>query len=225
MLRKYGGFIVFLVLAGWAGAVQSAEKEQKLAMVNVSFVFEKYRRVADADRRIDEIFAAERDALAKRAEDIKKRHKAVEDFFNAANQSDEVFNEVQKLRKDQYFYEKDVARLNMQIQKAYAREMREVLGEIRVSIRTVAEKGGFDVVLRSPDSDDPVTAEIDTRRDPAAADKATVLQRMDPRTVAQVLERFNRNPVLFGARAVDITDLVLKKLNDDFDRRAGVGGK
>jgi hypothetical protein len=39
--------------------------------------------------------------------------------------------------------------------------------------------------------------------------------------VAELVERFNRNPVLFGAQTVDITQEVLKKLNEDYQRRSG----
>jgi hypothetical protein len=58
--------------------------------------------------------------------------------------------------------------------------------------------------------------------DPAEKDKQTYLQLTAPQTVAEVLERFHRNPVLFGATTVDITDEVLRNLNTAF-RKRGTG--
>ncbi|MFH0937668.1 MAG: OmpH family outer membrane protein [Planctomycetota bacterium] len=212
------------LLLGLASVVGAGEKEQRLAMVNVSLVFEKYDKVADIERRLNAIYAPEQDKLNQQAEKLKKRNKELEQFFNTAEQSEQVLDTVQKLRRDQYFFEKDLNNLNMRMQKSYTKEMREVLSDIRVTIRAVAEKGGFDLALRSPDTEDPEISETDPRKtDPAADDRRTMLQKIAPKTVAQLLERFNRNPVLFGAKTVDITEEILKKLNDEYAKRGKLG--
>ena len=54
-----------------------AEEEQKLAVVNVSLVFEKYNKVADVQRKIDNDTKDKKDELSKRAEDLSKRNKEV----------------------------------------------------------------------------------------------------------------------------------------------------
>jgi len=219
---KHGtaGALLSLLLLGLVSAAGAGEKDQKLAVVNVSLVFEKYDKVADVERRLAASFAPEQDKLNQRAEELKKRNKDLEQFFNTADQNEQVLDAVQKLRKDQYYFEKDLNNLNARLQKSYTKEMREVLSDIRVTIRTVAEKGGFELVLRSPDTEDPEVPETDPRKtDPAANDRRTMLQRIAPKTVAQLVERFNRNPVLFGAKTVDITEEVLKKLNDEYAKR------
>lgn len=215
-----------MVVCGFfAAAVASAagEAEQRLALVNVSLVFERYNKVPDVQRGIDAKYKAQQDELQQRATDLVKRNKELEGLFNQARTEEAVFDMVQRLRKDQFRYERDLGRLNAEIQKDYTKQMREVLSDIRVAVRTVAEKGAFEMVLRSPDTDDPeVSAPTpENPASPAALDRRTVLALVEPRTTAQVLERFNRNPVLYGARTVDITQDVLKKLNEDYQKRTG----
>ena len=193
--------LVCVLLAAVCARRARAEDDQKLAVVNVSLVFEKYNKVADVQRKIDADTKDKKEELNKRAEDLSKRNKEVEQLYTQQNQSEPVFDMVQKLRKDQYKFERDLAALNMDIQKAYTKDMRDVLTDIRVAVRNIAEKGGFQIVLRSPDTDDPdVKENADEAPNPAANDNHTYLEVTSPRTVAQLVERFNRNPVLFGAR-------------------------
>jgi Skp family chaperone for outer membrane proteins len=197
--------------AGFAG-------EQQLALVNVSFVFEKYDKVPDVQRRMDETFKARKAELEQRGQELLKRNRELEAYYNQASGDDKMFDMVQKLRRDQFVYERDLRRLNMEIQTEYTREMRIVLSDIRAMIRTVAEQGKYELVLRSPDTDDP---EVKAGAvSPADRDNNTYLQLIEPKTVAQLVERFNRNPVLFGAKTVDITQDVLKRLNEEYLKRS-----
>jgi len=198
-------------------------EDQKLAVVNVSLVFEKYDKVADIQRKIDAKYKEKKEELTKRAADLSKRHKELEQFFSQENQSEPVFDMVQRLRKDQFKFERDLGVLNADIQRDYTRDMREVLTDIRVAVRMTAEKGGFNMVLRSPDTDDPETVNPNEPPNPAQKDGKTYLELTTPQTVAQLVERFNRNPVLFGAQTVDITKDVLTKLNDDYLKRTITG--
>jgi Skp family chaperone for outer membrane proteins len=199
-------------------SVRAGETDQKLAVVNVSAVFARYDKVPDVERGIDGKFQKDKKDLQQRADDLVKRNKELTELYDSSRgQAEEaVFDRVQKLRREQFYYERDLARLNAEIQKDYTRQMREVLSDIRVAVRMIAEKGGFDIVLRSPDTDDPEAAA------PPGQDKKEFASLLAPKTVAQVVERFNRNPVLFGAKTVDITEDVLKKLNEDYTKRTGV---
>jgi len=213
-----------LLLAACVCVVSTfAADEQRLAVVNVSLVFEKYDKVSDIQRRIDGRYKDKKDELTKRAADLGKRNKELEQFFNQENQNEQVFDMLQRLRKDQYRFEKDLTILNKDIQKDYTKDMREVLTDIRVTVRQIAEKGGFNMVLRSPDTDDPETVADNEPVNPAQRDSKTYLELTSPQTVAQLVERFNRNPVLFGAKTVDITKDVLTKLNDDYLKRSITG--
>jgi Skp family chaperone for outer membrane proteins len=196
---------------------------QKLAVVNVSFIFEKYQKVPDVQRRIDEKFKAELDKLQQRYKELADQNKEIDKFASDANASEEVFERIQKLRKDQYVFERDQRNYNEKIAEAYKKEMRDVLTDIRSCIRTVADTGKYDLVLRSPDADDPdvVQTSPEKLQHPAANDDKTTLQLIAPQTVEELVERFNRNPVLFGAKTTDITQDVLAKLNAEYARTGG----
>ncbi|HEY3323589.1 MAG TPA: OmpH family outer membrane protein [Planctomycetota bacterium] len=214
--------ICLVLPCSWSHAGQ---KEQRLAIVNVSMVFEKYDKVSDVQRQIDGKHTAKKDDLSKRGAELSRRNKDLEQNFSQQSQSEDVFDMVQRLRKDQFRFERDLNTLNAEIQRDYTREMRVVLTDIRVAIHATAEKGGFDMVLRSPDSDNPDAPEEAPNGppNPAARDNKTYLETIAPQSVAELVERFNRNPVLFGAKTVDITQEVIKKLNDEYLKRS-LGG-
>jgi Skp family chaperone for outer membrane proteins len=219
ILRRGRGALLLLALsvAVVAGTAHAAQTRQRMAVVNVSYIFEKYKKVYDVQRRIDGSHEAEKNSLTLRIKDLTARNKELQQFFKDDTGSVQIFDAVQKLRKDTFMYQRDLNRLNEEIQRAYTKEMREVLSDIRVAIRAVAERDRFDLVLRSPDSDNP---DVKTVPEGTNLPEATQLEITEPKTVAALVERFNRNPVLFGAKTVDITQDVLKKLNDDFDKRA-----
>ncbi len=203
-----------------AGMTIHAGETQKLAVVNVSFVFEKYAKVADVQRKIDAVHDAKKKELEIRGRELQDMNKRLTEMYQQAGQSEQVFDMVQSTRKQQFLYERDVAQLNATIQKDYTREMREVLSDIRQAIKGHAEANGYDMVLRSPDSDNPDAKPGNSKTDPAALEKQTYLQKQEAQTLGEVMERFNRNPVLFGATTVDITQDVLNRLNEAFMKRA-----
>jgi Skp family chaperone for outer membrane proteins len=213
---------VLLALVAAAAVLPSARAaDQKIAVVNVSYVFQNYKKVLDVERRINAVHDTEKNSLNQRIKDLSARNKEMQQYFNNDTASVQIFDAVQKLRKDTFLYQRDLDRLNAEIQKSYTKEMREVLSDIRVAIRAVADKDRFDLVLRSPDDDDP---EVKGDAGAEKQDDRTYLEATEPKTVAQMVARFNRNPVLFGAKTVDITQEVLKRLNADFEKKAP-GGK
>ena len=222
---RAGLWLAVLCGLGASPELQAAEKPQKLAIVNVSFVFEKYAKVADVERRIESKFKAQEEQLKEREQKLANRLDELKPKIDANSPSVEVFDEVQSLRREQFLYEQAAGKLLRERQEYYTKEMREVLSDIRGAIRQAAEKGVFDLVLRSPDSDDPQVAGAlgKTPPNPADADKQTELQRVEPQTALELAERFNRNPVLFGAQTVDITPEVLNKLNADYAKRGSLG--
>jgi len=218
-----GVFILYSACCLLPFPVEAGEGEQRLALVNVSLVFEKYDKVAEVSRAIDARHQPQKKELEQRAKELLERNKGLESMYNQAQTEEAVFDMIQKLRKDQFRYERELARLNADIQKEYTKQMREVLSDIRVAVRAIAEQGHFDLVLRSPDSDNPeVSAPTpENPANPATADSRPYLSTIEPASMAELLERFNRNPVLFGTKTVDITQDVLKKVNEDYQRRIG----
>jgi Skp family chaperone for outer membrane proteins len=220
---KLAAVLVVLSIAGaWLQAGE-ARPEQKLAVVNVSFIFEKYSKVPDIQRTIDAKFKPSLDELKAREKSLSEKNKELEKFATDASASEDVFDKIQRLRKEMYIFERDQRVYNDNIAQAYTREMRNVLTDIRSVIRNVAQAGKYDLVLRSPDADDPDVVESNTSgpKNPAANDNKTTLQLIAPQSVEELVERFNRNPVLFGAKTTDITQDVLAKLNEEYARTGG----
>ena len=205
-----------------AAAADGPLAPQKLAIVNVSFIFENYIKVPDLQRKIDETHKGEENTLQQRFKELNQRNKDLDQFMNNGDASPEIFDKIQQLRRDQYMFERDRRRYDDTIQQEYTKGMKDILTDIRVAIRTIADSGHFDLVLRSPDADDPVVAEGDKEgpKNPAAGDNKTWLELNGPQTVGELVERFNRNPVLYGAKPVDITKDVMSRLNDDYLKRS-----
>ena len=211
-----------LLALGMRTAVLDAAEfaTQKLAIVNVSYVFENYKKVSDLQRKIEEDFKTEESKLQQQFKELAQQNKDLDYVMKVEDMeklTERDFDRVQTLRKQQYLFQQARQKYDAAMAQAYTKGMKDILTEIRVAIRTVADAGKFDLVLRSPDADDPATS-ADTN--PADADKETFLTRTEPKTVEELTERFNRNPVLFGARPADITTQVLTKLNEEYMKRA-----
>lgn len=224
---RIGHRLALLACAACAWSAVRAGEVQKLAVVNVSLVFEKYLLVQDVQKRIDATHEARKKELEVRGKELADGNRQLEEQYKQMGNSEQVFDAVQRLRKAQWAYERDVNQLNEQIQKDYTREMRAVLSDIRQAIRMISEARHLDMVLRSPDTDDPKIIKTDAAKmsDPAEKEKATFIALTEPQTVSEVLERFHRNPVLFGADTTDITKEVLDSLNAAFMKRSVGGAK
>jgi hypothetical protein len=102
--------------------------------------------------------------------------------------------------------------------------MKDVLGEIRATIRKSAERGGFQLVVRTADADDPVNSDegenVAGGKD-ANPNDAAIREMLQPRHTLDIVVRFKRNPVLYGSPLVDLTAEVSKVLNDEYAKRAG----
>lgn len=205
-----------------AAAADGDRPPQKLAIVNVSFIFENYVKVPDLQRKIDETHKSEENTLQQRFKELAQRNKDLDQFMNNPDASPDIFDKIQALRRDQYLFDRDRRRYDDTIQQEYTKGMKDILTDIRVAIRAVADQGNFDLVLRSPDADDPSVNEGDKNgpQNPAASDNKTWLELNGPKSVGELIERFNRNPVLYGAKPTDITKGVLSKLNDDYLKRS-----
>ncbi|MCZ7643673.1 MAG: hypothetical protein M5U26_00060 [Planctomycetota bacterium] len=46
-----------------------------------------------------------------------------------------------------------------------------------------------------------------------------------PGSASELIGRFHRNPVLFGAKTSDVTEPVLKRLNDEYEKRGAQPGQ
>ena len=70
---------------------------QKLAIVNVSFIFENYTKVPDQQRKIDETHKAEENTLQQRFKELAQRNKDLDQFMNKLIENKEQSENMPKL--------------------------------------------------------------------------------------------------------------------------------
>jgi Skp family chaperone for outer membrane proteins len=201
-------------------AAEPAAPETRVAAVDVATVFTNYRKVQDVNKQVEGSFEKERKAL----EEVERK---LGEFAREIQQqrqtlpgdSDLLFENVQRFQKEDFQFRKKVQALNEKMEKRMLEEMRDVLREIRAAIRKQAEKGGYHIVMRAPDANDPVdSGELDPpKRDEVNPTQEDIKKVMTPHYTFELVARFRRNPVLYGAGAVDITQAVLETLNKEYE--------
>lgn len=222
MFRWFGwlslGLFPLLAVAG--------EQETHIAVVDVSTVFKNYKKVYDIQRRLDASFEQEKRKLEEDTRQLGKEIREVEQMRQEAGDTDFVFERMQALQKLEFALRKRGMQFEEKQTKRYLDEMKDVLSEIRATIRKAAERGKFQLVIRTADGDDPINSDaaeatattLDTPNDPA------IREILQPKHTLDLVVRFKRNPVLYGSPLVDLTAEVSKALNDEYARRMP-GGK
>ncbi|MCW8131701.1 MAG: OmpH family outer membrane protein [Planctomycetota bacterium] len=226
--------VVALVLVSAVSAVRAEELgATKVAVVDVSLVFTNYKRVSEVQRQVDAEFEPRRKALEKDGLEIEEEEKKLGSLQSSPTaSSDDIFKITQAFQKRLYEFRKAKGKLEIDIVMRMRQEMKSVLNDIRAAIRKEAEKAKFDLVLRAPDPQDPadnpgakgpedVKVEDLEKLEPKKRQDLEIKQILAPQTTADLLIRSRRNPVLYGAWTINITEAVLKTLNDDYQKRAG----
>lgn len=220
MLRMVVGLLVGLFpLAAWAG-----EQETHIAVVDVSTVFKQYKKVYDVQRRIDASFEQEKRKIEEDTRQLGKEMHNVEQMRQTGGDSDDLFARIQALQKEEYAIRKRGATFQEKQTQRYMEEMKDVLSEIRAAIRRSAERGGFQLVVRAADADDPVNSDEGEKTEAGKdgnPNDAAIREMLQPRHTLDIVVRFKRNPVLYGSPLVDLTAEVSKVLNDEYAKRAG----
>lgn len=216
---------IVAAVAGLCFAPELAAGEAKqLAVVDVSKVFKTYKKVADVERRLQSQFETRRKELEEEARILKDLAEKIQRMREHARADSELlFDTLQGFNKKEFLYRKALNQVESEVQKRYGEEMRDVLNEIKAAVRVEAQSRGFEIVVRTPYSDD----ELSLNEEEAAADPAKehpldeqIKGILEPQSTEALVLRFKRNPVLFGTQAADLTDAVLKRLNDEYAQRA-----
>jgi Skp family chaperone for outer membrane proteins len=226
-MRGPGVVLAFLAAtAAWSGRPAAAEKA-RLAVVDVSKVFKNYKKVTDVQRQVDDAFNPRRKKLEKRQKELVELGEMIQQLRRRlSGNNKDLFEQVQAFQKQEFLFRLDSQALDRDFIERMRRDMREVLNDIRAAIHSIAEKRGIRLVMRSADADNMRVLEETVKKPEGkegTKDKTEMSELdkkvaavLDPRSTVEVVGRFKRNPVLFGAEAIDITDAVLKTLNDAY---------
>lgn len=234
MLKVAGGTLWAVALAAGITACAAGEdfpKDTRVALVDVSMVFKSYKRVYEVQRQVDSQFEERRKALGKEGRELADEEQKIDDLRQrpGGGESEQTFDRVQRFQKQLYQYRKKKDQLELAIVQRMREEMKLVLNEIRAAVRKEAEKGSFNLVLRAADRDDPtenpgakpvadIAPEDFEKLDPKKQQEVEIKKILTPRSILDLLIRSRRNPVLYGDWKIDITETVLKRLNEDYEK-------
>ena len=178
---------------------------RRIAVVNVSRVFEAYTKVKDVQEKMKQLFDPEKQAMEKEAHDLKNWNDKLQVDPRNPKTDINFVREVQKFELAKLEFETKGQDLGVKVEERRKDEMKIVLGDIKNAIRYVGTAEKYDLVLRAPEFD-----EIFDPKKPENPDERK------NESAAELVRKFRENPVLFFSQGVDVTDKVISKLNDDY---------
>jgi len=172
----------------------------KLGVVNLRICFDKdkYERVKEIDVDLQKLA----DDYAKRIQEIEKKmvqlKEQIEGLPAESKLRAEKILQMRRLETDLKF-EKEYGKA--QYLDFYSDKKIEIYNEIRRVVTLIAQEQKFDLVLR--------------------VESPTLNDQQDPENVTQ---RINNRVVLYSTENMDITSLVLERLNADYKKQKAGGG-
>jgi len=205
MLKWSATLTALLTLAGGAGIAFAGEQDKektgfKLGVVNLRTCFDK-----DKFERVKEIDAE----LQKLADDSSKRIQEIEKKMVQLKEQVDGLPAESKLRADKILqlrrletdlkFEKEYGKA--QYLEFYSDKKIEIYNEIRSVVALIAQEQKYDLILR--------------------VEAPTLNDQQDPENVTQ---RINNRVVLYSHESVDITAMVLERLNSEYKKQKAAGG-
>jgi Skp family chaperone for outer membrane proteins len=203
MLKLPATLLAALILAAGAGVASAQEKDKapfKLGVVNLRICFDKdkYERVKEIDAELQKLA----DDYAKRIQEIEKKmvqlKEQVEGLPPESKLRADKILQMRRLETDLKF-EKEYGKA--QYLDFYSDKKIEIYNEIRRCVALIAQEHKFDLILR--------------------VESPTLSDQQDPENVTQ---RINNRVVLFSHDNVDITTMVLERLNAEYKKQKAAGG-
>ena len=185
----------------FAGEPQDKDKPGfKLGVVNLRICFDKdkYERVKEIDSDLQKLA----DEYAKKIQDIEKKMVQLKEQIEGLPaesklRADKIL-QMRRLEADLKF-EKEYGKA--QYLDFYSDRKIEIYNEIRRVVALIAQEQKFDLILR--------------------VESPTLSDQQDPENVTQ---RINNRVVLYSHESVDITNLVLERLNAEYKKQKAATG-
>jgi Skp family chaperone for outer membrane proteins len=215
MVMKLIGVLGIWCLAFGMSAAQAEEGAKRIAVVNVSRVFNAYQKVKDVQDKMGKLFDPERSAIEKEGLELKQRQEVLQVEPGDPKRDINLFKKIQQFELDKMTLDLNFQKLAQRVEEARKNEMKNVLNDIKTAIRVVGSSERFDLVLRAPEFED----EFDPAKAAAVKDKDK--EKEEPQSAAELVRKFRENPVLFFSTGVDVTQKVIDKLNEDY-KKAGL---
>jgi Skp family chaperone for outer membrane proteins len=202
MLKRSAFLAAWAVLAVGAGAAVAGEQDKdkptfKLGVVNLRTCFDKdkFERVKEIDTELQKLA----DEYAKKIQEIEKKMVQLKEQVDGLPpesklRADKIL-QLRRLETDLKF-EKEYGKA--QYLDFYSDKKIEIYNEIRRVVGLIAQEQKYDLILR--------------------VEAPTLNDQQDPENVTQ---RINNRVVLYSHESVDITTMVVERLNAEYKKQKG----
>ncbi|MBN1941898.1 MAG: OmpH family outer membrane protein [Phycisphaerae bacterium] len=174
-------------------AAAGGAKATRVAVCNIEEVFNEYQRGKDGTKELNEEgeqIEAENKRRVKKAEELQTQ---LEGFKPDSQKYDETLQAAQQNEISRQVW---LQMKQQEILRRHRRLTEEMFREIRAMVADVAKEKGFDVVLQGQSGD-----------------------LRDVQNAQQVIAQIERQKVLYNTPEVDITAVVLQRLNEGYQLR------
>jgi len=210
--------VVCAMLCGILFSGEALAGELKMGVVNIPRVFEGYVRVKDGAEKLRKEFGPEETVLEKTEIELRKLKDKLE--VDPRPKTDiNFYTEFQKLQFMTLEHDNRKRAIMQRAAEKQREEMKQILTEMRNAIRVVSASEGMHFIMRAPEWEDSMgagTSLAPAAGTPGAADEK---ESKEPKSAQMLVGLFRENPLIHYTPSMDISDRVIKLLNDEYHAR------
>lgn len=217
-MKRIAGVCVLLCGILFSGNAFSGEL--KMGVVNIPRVFEGYARVKDGQEKLRKEFGPEETVLEKTEIELRKLKDKLE--VDPRPKTDlNFYTEFQKLQFMTLEHENRKRQVMSRAAEKQREEMKQILTEMRNAVRVVSASEGMHFVMRAPEWEDSMGAgsALGAATAPAAGDEKDAKDSKEPKSAQMLVGLFRENPLIHYTPSMDISEKVIKLLNDEYHAR------
>lgn len=175
-----------LLLCGAAWAEEG--RPLRIAVVDISKVFNSYKKTEKVKEQIEVRFDARGKALEERKKKLIERERALREDTRSPDDP-QVLKEREQFIKDARAFEADTFVFERELAEFNLENTKEIMADIEAAVQRYASKKGYDLVLKHQPAQEAA------------------------RSKAQLMVQVGANPVLFFSPSIDITEGIVTLLN------------
>ena len=180
-----------MLLATVAGAAET--KPLEVAVVNITRVFDAYKKTQKVNELMKEKFGGRRQELEERQRRIAEKEAALRADTRSPDDP-ALLKERQDLNYQKLLLERDSRKLMQEMAEFNLKHTAEIMAEIEAAVRRYAQAKHIDLVLKYQPP------------------------QQKARTNLELTQQIGANPVLYFRNTLDITDAIITLLNEAYDR-------
>jgi len=182
---------VSVLVARWVWSAPQEARPLRIGVVNLTRLWEGYQRRLYLDSKLTRFRQQKAQAMQEKQDEIEQLKQKIELLAPGSSQRQEAESELQQKQVEG----RTLAELSAkEVARRYFEYWDLVYNDIRAAVRQVAEAEGYDLVLK------------------------TVQSKARTTSMQELQGKIEGRSVLYAAARLDITDKVLKVLNENFAR-------